>query len=142
DDGVERPPPFTPRGLSIRPARTTRPAFARHQKRAHRTAGAGPREEDGAPSRGSKGVGVSRSRMETRVERDEDAKHEPVEKKPPLKPDLKILESRCCAAPTTGRMTRRSACSWTSVRWSTGPRTPFRPSMTRVDRPTAGSSRP
>src|SRR6266516_4865041 len=37
--------------------------------------------------------------METRVERDEDAKHEPVEKKPPLKPDLKILESQVLRGP-------------------------------------------
>ncbi len=37
--------------------------------------------------------------METRVERDEDAKHEPVENKPPLKPDLKILESQVLRGP-------------------------------------------
>ena len=42
---------------------------------------------------------MSDSRIETRVERDEDAKHEPVENKPPLKPDLKILESQVLRGP-------------------------------------------
>src|SRR3989440_2861031 len=37
--------------------------------------------------------------METRVERDEDAKHEPVANKPPLSPDLKILESQVLRGP-------------------------------------------
>ena len=37
---------------------------------------------------------MSGSRTDTRVERDEDAKHEPVANKPPAKPDLKILESQ------------------------------------------------
>src|SRR5438309_957556 len=37
--------------------------------------------------------------METRVERDEDAKHEPVAKKPPLSADLKILESQVLRGP-------------------------------------------
>src|SRR5438094_505866 len=37
--------------------------------------------------------------METRVERDEDAKHEPVANKPPVSPDLKILESQVLRGP-------------------------------------------
>ena len=37
--------------------------------------------------------------METRVERDEDAKHEPVANKPPVGPDLKILESQVLRGP-------------------------------------------
>src|SRR5256714_1705547 len=37
--------------------------------------------------------------METRVERDEDAKHEPVANKPPLSADLKILESQVLRGP-------------------------------------------
>jgi len=42
---------------------------------------------------------VSDSRTDTRVERDEDAKHEPVANKPPLAPDLKILESQVLRGP-------------------------------------------
>jgi len=42
---------------------------------------------------------VSDSRTETRVERDEDAKHEPVANKPPAKPDLRILESQVLRGP-------------------------------------------
>jgi cyanophycin synthetase len=42
---------------------------------------------------------VSDSRTETRVERDEDAKHEPLANKPPLTPDLKILESQVLRGP-------------------------------------------
>src|ERR1700730_5696011 len=38
-------------------------------------------------------------RTETRVERDEDAKHEPVANKPPAKPDLLILESQVLRGP-------------------------------------------
>ena len=37
--------------------------------------------------------------METRVERDEDAKHEPVASKPPVGPDLRILESQVLRGP-------------------------------------------
>src|SRR5258708_23372379 len=37
--------------------------------------------------------------METRVDCDEDAKHEPLENKPPLRPDLKILESQVLLGP-------------------------------------------
>src|SRR5256884_787409 len=37
--------------------------------------------------------------METRVERDEDAKHEPVANKPPVGPDLRILESQVLRGP-------------------------------------------
>ncbi|TMF60855.1 MAG: cyanophycin synthetase [Chloroflexi bacterium] len=37
--------------------------------------------------------------METRVERDEDAKHEPVASKPPVRPDLRILESQVLRGP-------------------------------------------
>src|SRR5438876_5063169 len=37
--------------------------------------------------------------METRVERDEDAKHEPVANKPPLSPDLRILETQVLRGP-------------------------------------------
>src|SRR5438477_1488215 len=37
--------------------------------------------------------------METRVERDEDAKHEPVANKPPLIPDLKILQTQVLRGP-------------------------------------------
>src|SRR5438094_3692091 len=37
--------------------------------------------------------------METRVERDEDAKHEPVANKPPVSPDLRILESQVFRGP-------------------------------------------
>src|SRR6202022_522911 len=99
DDGVERPPPLPSLRLPIRLARAPRPAPGRRQERAHRTVGAGPHQEDGAPPRGSQGVGVSKSRMETRVERDEDAKHEPVENKPPIRPDLKILESQVLRGP-------------------------------------------
>jgi cyanophycin synthetase len=42
---------------------------------------------------------VSDSRRETRVERNEDAKHEPVANKPRLSPDLKILESQVLRGP-------------------------------------------
>ena len=42
---------------------------------------------------------MSDSRTDTRVERDEDAKHEPVANKPPAKPDLKILESQVLRGP-------------------------------------------
>ena len=42
---------------------------------------------------------MSESRTDTRVERDEDAKHEPVANKPPAKPDLKILESQVLRGP-------------------------------------------
>src|SRR2546423_1546869 len=42
---------------------------------------------------------MSDSRTETRVERDEDAKREPPAKKPPLSPDLKILESQVLRGP-------------------------------------------
>ena len=42
---------------------------------------------------------MSGSRTDTRVERDEDAKHEPVANKPPAKPDLKILESQVLRGP-------------------------------------------
>jgi cyanophycin synthetase len=42
---------------------------------------------------------VSESRTGTRVERDEDAKHEPLANKPPLKPDLTILESQVLRGP-------------------------------------------
>jgi cyanophycin synthetase len=42
---------------------------------------------------------VSESRTDTRVERDEDAKHEPLANKPPAKPDLKILESQVLRGP-------------------------------------------
>jgi cyanophycin synthetase len=42
---------------------------------------------------------VSDSRTDTRVERDEDAKHEPLANKPPAKPDLKILESQVLRGP-------------------------------------------
>ena len=42
---------------------------------------------------------MSASRTDTRVERDEDAKHEPVANKPPAKPDLKILESQVLRGP-------------------------------------------
>jgi cyanophycin synthetase len=42
---------------------------------------------------------VSSSRPDTRVERDEDAKHEPLANKPPAKPDLKILESQVLRGP-------------------------------------------
>ena len=42
---------------------------------------------------------MSDSRTDTRVERDEDAKHEPVANKPPLAPDLKILESQVLRGP-------------------------------------------
>ena len=37
--------------------------------------------------------------METRVERDDDAKREPVEKKPPATADLRILESQVLRGP-------------------------------------------
>jgi cyanophycin synthetase len=37
--------------------------------------------------------------METRVDRDEDAKHEPIANKPPLSPDLTILESQVLRGP-------------------------------------------
>src|SRR5881275_2089281 len=37
--------------------------------------------------------------METRVERDEDAKHEPVASKPPVGPDLRILGSQVLRGP-------------------------------------------
>jgi cyanophycin synthetase len=43
---------------------------------------------------------VSGSRIQTRVERDEDAKHEPIANKPPLSPDLKILESQVLRGPS------------------------------------------
>jgi cyanophycin synthetase len=43
---------------------------------------------------------VSESRTDTRVERDEDAKHEPLANKPPAKPDLKILESQILRGPS------------------------------------------
>src|SRR5256885_5659312 len=39
------------------------------------------------------------SRRPTRVERDEDAKHEPIANKPPVSPDLKILESQVLRGP-------------------------------------------
>jgi cyanophycin synthetase len=42
---------------------------------------------------------MSESRTGTRVERDEDAKHEPLANKPPLKPDLTILESQVLRGP-------------------------------------------
>jgi len=42
---------------------------------------------------------MSDSRVETRVERDEDAKYEPVSNKPQLQPDLKILESQVLRGP-------------------------------------------
>ena len=42
---------------------------------------------------------MSDSRTETRVERDDDAKHEPVANKPPAKPDLRILESQVLRGP-------------------------------------------
>jgi cyanophycin synthetase len=42
---------------------------------------------------------VSGSRTDARVERDEDAKHEPVANKPPLKPELTILESQVLRGP-------------------------------------------
>ena len=42
---------------------------------------------------------MSDARTDTRVERDEDAKHEPVANKPPAKPDLKILESQVLRGP-------------------------------------------
>ena len=43
---------------------------------------------------------MSDSRTDTRVERDEDAKHEPLANKPPAKPDLKILESQVLRGPS------------------------------------------
>ncbi len=42
---------------------------------------------------------MSSSRTDTRVERDEDAKHEPLANKPPAKPDLKIVESQVLRGP-------------------------------------------
>src|SRR2546423_4075031 len=42
---------------------------------------------------------MSDSRRQTRVERDEDAKHEPIASKPALSPDLKILESQVLRGP-------------------------------------------
>jgi cyanophycin synthetase len=42
---------------------------------------------------------MSEARIESRVERDEDAKHEPISNKPPAKPDLKILESQVLRGP-------------------------------------------
>ena len=42
---------------------------------------------------------VNQTEGARRVERDEDAKHEPIEKKPPLSPDLKILESQVLRGP-------------------------------------------
>ncbi|MEA2667670.1 MAG: cyanophycin synthetase, partial [Chloroflexota bacterium] len=42
---------------------------------------------------------MSDARTDTRVERDEDAKHEPLANKPPAKPDLKILESQVLRGP-------------------------------------------
>ena len=42
---------------------------------------------------------MSESRTDTRVERDEDAKHEPLANKPPAQPDLKILESQVLRGP-------------------------------------------
>src|SRR5438067_11806477 len=42
---------------------------------------------------------MSQSRTETRVERDDDAKHEPTANKPAAKPDLKTLESQVLRGP-------------------------------------------
>ncbi|HEX4556700.1 MAG TPA: cyanophycin synthetase [Xanthobacteraceae bacterium] len=42
---------------------------------------------------------MSDSRIETRVDRDEDAKREPIANKPPLKPDLRILETQVLRGP-------------------------------------------
>jgi cyanophycin synthetase len=42
---------------------------------------------------------MSEARIESRVERDEDAKHEQISNKPPAKPDLKILESQVLRGP-------------------------------------------
>jgi cyanophycin synthetase len=42
---------------------------------------------------------MSETRTNNRVERDEDAKHEPITNKPPAKPDLKILESQVLRGP-------------------------------------------
>jgi cyanophycin synthetase len=42
---------------------------------------------------------MSESRTPARVEREEDAKHEPVANKPPARPDLKILESQILRGP-------------------------------------------
>jgi cyanophycin synthetase len=42
---------------------------------------------------------TSDSKIEARVERDEDAKHEPATSKPPASPDLKILESQVLRGP-------------------------------------------
>src|SRR5438128_1794953 len=50
--------------------------------------------------------------METRVERDEDAKHEPVANKPPVSPDLKILvllADRAAFGPSTQAMLDEAA---------------------------------
>src|SRR5437762_6244166 len=42
---------------------------------------------------------MSQSRTETRVERDDDAKHEPIANKPAAKPDLKILQTQVLRGP-------------------------------------------
>src|ERR671937_387140 len=42
---------------------------------------------------------MSEARTQSRVERDEDAKHEPIANKPPARPDLTILESQVLRGP-------------------------------------------